>query len=41
MPKRILVTTEDRAGIVEFLSSDEAGNVTGPRIAVGGGWTAP
>jgi 3-hydroxybutyrate dehydrogenase len=40
MPKRAFVTLEELAGIVEFLASDVARNVTGQWIAVDGGWTA-
>jgi len=40
MPKRAFVTTEELGGIVEFLASDVARNVTGQWIAVDGGWTA-
>jgi 3-hydroxybutyrate dehydrogenase len=39
MPKRAFVTVEELAGIVEFLASDVARNVTGQWIAVDGGWT--
>jgi 3-hydroxybutyrate dehydrogenase len=40
MPKRAFVTFEELGGIVEFLASDVARNVTGQWIAVDGGWTA-
>ena len=40
MPKRAFVTMEELGGIVEFLASDVARNVTGQWIAVDGGWTA-
>jgi 3-hydroxybutyrate dehydrogenase len=40
MPKRAFVTTGELAGIVEFLASDVARNVTGQWIAVDGGWTS-
>ena len=40
MPKRAFVTIEELGGIVEFLASDVARNVTGQWIAVDGGWTA-
>lgn len=40
MPKRAFVTHEELGGIVEFLASDVARNVTGQSIAVDGGWTA-
>ena len=40
MPKRAFVTVEELGGIVEFLASDVARNVTGQWIAVDGGWTA-
>jgi NAD(P)-dependent dehydrogenase (short-subunit alcohol dehydrogenase family) len=40
MPKRAFVTLEELGGIVEFLASDVARNVTGQWIAVDGGWTA-
>jgi 3-hydroxybutyrate dehydrogenase len=40
MPKRAFVTLEELGGIVEFLASDPARNVTGQWIAVDGGWTA-
>ena len=40
MPKGAFVTMEELAGIVEFLASDVARNITGQWIAVDGGWTA-
>jgi 3-hydroxybutyrate dehydrogenase len=40
MPKRAFVTMEELGGIVAFLASDVARNVTGQWIAVDGGWTA-
>jgi 3-hydroxybutyrate dehydrogenase len=40
MPKRAFVTVEELGGIVEFLASETARNVTGQWIAVDGGWTA-
>ena len=40
MPKHAFVTLEEIGGIVEFLASDVARNVTGQWIAVDGGWTA-
>lgn len=40
MPKRAFVTIAELGGIVEFLASDIARNVTGQWIAVDGGWTA-
>jgi 3-hydroxybutyrate dehydrogenase len=40
MPKHAFVTVEELGGIVEFLASDVARNVTGQWIAVDGGWTA-
>jgi 3-hydroxybutyrate dehydrogenase len=40
MPKRAFITIEELGGIVEFLASDVARNVTGQWIAVDGGWTA-
>jgi len=40
MPKHAFVTFEELGGIVEFLASDVARNVTGQWIAVDGGWTA-
>jgi 3-hydroxybutyrate dehydrogenase len=39
MPKRAFVTVEELGGIVEFLASDVARNVTGQWLAVDGGWT--
>ena len=39
MPKRAFVTVEELGGIVEFLASDAARNVTGQWLAVDGGWT--
>ena len=40
MPKHAFVTLEELGGIVEFLASDVARNITGQWIAVDGGWTA-
>jgi 3-hydroxybutyrate dehydrogenase len=40
MPKHAFVTLEELGGIVEFLASGVARNVTGQWIAVDGGWTA-
>jgi 3-hydroxybutyrate dehydrogenase len=40
MPKRAFVTVHELGGIVEFLASDVARNITGQWIAVDGGWTA-
>jgi 3-hydroxybutyrate dehydrogenase len=40
MPKRAFITFEELGGIVEFLASETARNVTGQWIAVDGGWTA-
>jgi 3-hydroxybutyrate dehydrogenase len=40
MPKRAFVSMAELGGIVEFLASDVARNVTGQAIAVDGGWTA-
>jgi 3-hydroxybutyrate dehydrogenase len=40
MPKHAFVTIEELGGIVEFLASDVARNITGQWIAVDGGWTA-
>jgi len=40
MPKHAFVTIEELGGIVEFLASDVARNVTGQWIAVDGGWTS-
>ena len=41
MPKRSFVTIAELYGIVEFLVSDSARNVTGQAITVDGGWTLP
>jgi 3-hydroxybutyrate dehydrogenase len=40
MPKHAFVTIEELGGIVEFLASDVARNITGQWITVDGGWTA-
>ena len=40
MPKHAFVTIEELGGIVEFLASDVARNITGQWIAVDGGWTS-
>jgi 3-hydroxybutyrate dehydrogenase len=40
MPKHAFVGVEEIGGIVEFLASDAARNVTGQCIAVDGGWTS-
>ncbi len=39
MPKRAFIGLDELGGIVEFLASDVARNVTGQWIAVDGGWT--
>jgi 3-hydroxybutyrate dehydrogenase len=40
MPKGAFITIEELYGIVAFLASDAARNITGQAIAVDGGWTA-
>lgn len=40
MPKRTFVTVEELGGIVEFLMSAAARNITAQCLAVDGGWTA-
>lgn len=40
MPKRSFISIDELTGIVEFLLSDAARNITGQAIAVDGGWTA-
>lgn len=40
MPKHAFVAVEEVGGIVEFLASDAARNVTGQCIALDGGWTS-
>ena len=40
MPKGAFISFEELFGIVEFLVSDAARNITGQAIAVDGGWTA-
>jgi 3-hydroxybutyrate dehydrogenase len=40
MPKHVFVTMDELGGIVEFLASDVARNITGQCIVVDGGWTA-
>ena len=39
MPKRAFIGLDELGGIVEFLASDVARNITGQWIAVDGGWT--
>ncbi len=39
MPKGKFITMEELSGIVEFLISDSAKNITGQTITVDGGWT--
>jgi 3-hydroxybutyrate dehydrogenase len=40
MPKGAFITMEELYGIVAFLASNCARNITGQAIAVDGGWTA-
>lgn len=39
MPKKAFITVEEIAGVVEFLISDVARNITGQAITIDGGWT--
>jgi len=39
MPKGKFITMEELYGIVVFLISDSARNITGQAITVDGGWT--
>ncbi len=39
MPKGKFISMEELSGIVEFLISDSAKNITGQTITVDGGWT--
>lgn len=40
MPKRQFISIEELAGVVEFLLSDAARNITGQCLTIDGGWTA-
>lgn len=40
MPKGVFISIEELAGIVEFLISPAARNITGQTLTVDGGWTA-
>ena len=40
MPKGVFIGFDELAGIIEFLSSPAARNITGQTIVVDGGWTA-
>ena len=40
MPKRAFISIEELAGIVVFLITPAARNITGQTIVVDGGWTA-
>jgi 3-hydroxybutyrate dehydrogenase len=40
MPKKVFVGVDELAGIIEFLASPCARNITGQTIVVDGGWTA-
>lgn len=40
MPKRAFIGIDEIAGIIAFLISPPARNITGQTIVVDGGWTA-
>jgi 3-hydroxybutyrate dehydrogenase len=40
MPKKQFITLEELGGVVEFLLSDAARNITGQCLTIDGGWTA-
>ncbi|NII11643.1 3-hydroxybutyrate dehydrogenase [Oleiagrimonas sp. C23AA] len=40
MPKGVFISIEELAGIIEFLISPAARNITGQTLTVDGGWTA-
>ncbi len=39
MPKRAFISIDELAGVIDFLLSDCARNITGQAIAIDGGWT--
>jgi 3-hydroxybutyrate dehydrogenase len=40
MPKRAFISLDEIAGIIAFLISPAARNITGQTVVVDGGWTA-